>query len=470
MANNKKIAEDVLAAVGGVENITSVLHCMTRLRFTLKDIDVPDTDTVRDIDGVVGAQISGGQYQVIIGNNVPKVYDELCGMTGLAHQAAIDENLDGTKEPLTLKGIGNSILNYVSGSVSPMIPLLMCAGIFKVIGSVVGPSMLNLLPATSDLVVLMDMVYNAAFYFMPIYLGYNAAKQIGVTPILGAFIGGILLEPTFMGLAAEGAPFSVYGIPCTPMAYSKTVLPILLTVFAMSIIEKGMKKNMPDALSTVFTPVLTVGITLPISLCVLAPIGSWIGTGIADILAAVGTSGGLVSIIGGGLVAALWTFFVVTGMHLPIIMILQTAFMETGVDTFLFVATTIRVWSMFGTEIGAWLRLHGKEKAQALNFMVASIVGGVGEPFIFGMMFRHSRLWLTQALGAFVSGVIALGLGVKMYVMSTSNFTSVLAFIGGSSENFIFALVASAVGGIVALVATYLFGFSKDELAAARKK
>ena len=335
MADNKQIAADVLEAVGGKSNVSFVTHCMTRLRFTLKDRTVPDAAAVKKIAGVLGAQESGGQFQVIIGQNVPKVYDELCAMGGFAKQAAIDENLDAPAEKLTPAVVGKRIMNYLAGSMTPMIPVLLAAGLFKTVGVVLGPTMTGVLAADSDVVRLMDMIYNAAFYFMPIYLGYNAAKQIGLTPILGAFLGGMLIEPNFSALASEGTAFSIYGVfPCTPGSYAQTVLPILLTIPVAYALERILRKNMPDALQTVFTPFLTLGITLPIMLCLLAPIGSWLGNGLAAAFNFIGTSGGIISIIGGGILAAAWLPMVITGMHVALIGIAQVAFLQAGTGRF----------------------------------------------------------------------------------------------------------------------------------------
>ena len=366
MANNKQIAADVLEAVGGKSNVSFVTHCMTRLRFTLKDRTVPDTAAVKKLNGVLGAQESGGQFQVIIGQNVPKVYDELCILGGFSKQAAIDENLDGPKEKLTMASVGKNIMNYLAGSMTPMIPVLLAAGLFKTIGVVFGPTMLGVMAADSDLVRFMDMIYNAAFYFMPIYLGFNAAKQIGLTPILGAFLGGMLIEPTFSSLAAEGADFSIYGVfPCAPGAYAQTVLPILLTIPVAYAIERIMRKHMPDALQTVFVPFLTLGITLPISFCLLAPAGSWLGNGLAGAFEFLGTSGGVISILGGGILAAAWLPMVITGMHVALIGIAQVAFLQAGFDPFIFVAITISLWPAFGAEIAAFLRLKLRDEKSA---------------------------------------------------------------------------------------------------------
>ena len=171
MADNKKIASDVLAAVGGAANISDVAHCVTRLRFTLKDQNIPVDAEVKKIPGVLGVVRSGGQYQVIIGQNVTKVYDEVCSMGSFTAHAAINENLDAPKEKLTPKKIGSKILNYLAGSMTPLIPVLTVAGFAKIVTSLFGPTMLNLIAKDSGTYILFDIIYNACFYYMPILLG-----------------------------------------------------------------------------------------------------------------------------------------------------------------------------------------------------------------------------------------------------------------------------------------------------------
>lgn len=467
MADNKKIAADVLGALGGKDNITFAAHCMTRLRFNLKDMELPDIDAIKKINGVIGAQISGGQFQVIIGQNVPKVYDELIKMSGLAKQESIDENLDanGAKTPLTPAAVGNAVLNYLSGSMVPMIPLLLASGMFKTIAVVLGPTMLNLIADTSDLYVLLNMLYNVTFYFIPIFLGFTAAKNIGATPMYGAFMGGVLIEPTFMQMATEGNAFSVYGIPCVPANYAQTVIPILLTVALMSVFEKFLRKHMPDSLTTVFTPLLTLALTVPFALCLLAPLGSWCGNGLAAIFEFLGAEGGIVAIIGGGVLAALWVPMVITGMHVAVIMIAIANFMSTGSDGFILVATTISLWAVYGVEIATWLKLRNKEEeSQCAGYLVAQLVGGVGEPFIYGMLFRYRKLFVACMTGSFVAGAVALALHVNAYLAAASNVLNIMAFAGGGNENLIGAVIAAVAGFVVSFAVAWFFGFSEDEL------
>ncbi len=224
MADNRQIAQSVLKAVGGGSNITGVTHCMTRLRFNLKDDSIPNDDAVKKLSGVLGVARSGRQYQVIIGQNVPKVYQEVLSIGGLTASAAPGTE-DQPKEKLTPKNVGMNILNYLAGSLTPLIPILIGAAMFKTVLSILGPDLLGVFSAESDIYKLLDFVYDAGFYFLPIFIGYTAANKIGASPILGMFMGGILLAPDFMAMAAAGEPFTVFGIPCMLNDYSQSVLP-----------------------------------------------------------------------------------------------------------------------------------------------------------------------------------------------------------------------------------------------------
>ena len=324
--DNKKIAEDVLAAVGGASNVTNVTHCMTRLRLNLKDQSIPNDDEVKKIKDVLGAQWSGGQYQVIIGQNVPKVYDAAIAL-GVKGEGSIDENLDGgTKEPLTLKTAGNKILNYLSKTMVMTIPIIMGAAMFRTIAVVCGDGMLGIWSADSDIYnFFYNWIYNAGYYFLPVYLGWAAAKQLGCSQPLGMMLGGVLIAPEFMTLVNAAADSGVtttmvYGVlPAQLNNYSSTVLPMVLSMPVLMVVEKFMKKVVPDMLSTVFVPVGTMAVMIPVSLCALAPIGSILGSMVGNFMFGLGNAGGIVTILSLVVIAALWEFLVMTGMHLSLI-------------------------------------------------------------------------------------------------------------------------------------------------------
>lgn len=464
MPDNKKIAKDVLDAVGGSENVASVAHCMTRLRFTLKDAGIPDKSKVESIPGVVGVRESGGQFQVVIGQNVPKVYEELCTQGKLSEQVSIDENLDAPDEPLTPRVVGKRVLSYLSGSMVPLIPILIVAGMAKTLGVLFGPTMLNLIGETSDLYVLSGMIYNASFYFIPIYLGYTAAKAIGASPALGMLMGGILVEPTLTSMVAAGTPFSVYGIPVTMVSYAQTVIPILLSVWVMSYFERIFRKYIPDALSTIFVPFLTIAVMIPIALCLLGPIGSWLGELVGTTLSL--AKGSPLAPVAMMVLSAFWSLIVMMGMHIVIITIALANLAQVGYDDFLLVSTTVCCLATSGAALGAFLRIKAKgAKGRALSYFVSNFVGGVGEPFLYGLALRYKRLFLSVFVSGAVGALIAYLLGVKFYVLGSSNFLVSLAFVGGGTQNFVAGTIACWVVFAIAVVMAYFTGFTKEELA-----
>ena len=464
MANTiEQIANAVLAAVGGGENISFVTHCITRLRFNLKDMGLPKQEEIKQIKGVLGVLVSGGQLQVIIGQNVPKVYAALCAQAGIQTQAAINENLDAPREKLTPKRIGGNILNYLSGSMVPMIPAMMAAALFKTLQVVVGPDMLNIVAADSSFYLLCGFVYSAFFYFMPIYLGYTASKKLGMNPVMGMLAACLLLVPDFMAMAGAETAFTVYGIPCRVVNYSQSVLPIILTIWVMHYIDKFFKKIIPDVLSTVFVPFLTMVVTVPLELCLLAPLGSILGDFIGNGLLAFGNVGGFIAV---AIVAALWEFLVMTGMHQVMIVFAISTIMSNGYENFILPAGGCATFAAFGIALGAFLRLRDKdEKSLSMGYFVSGILGGVTEPALYGIGFKYKRPFVAMAIGGFCGGLYAGITHVCTYVMGATNFLSILGFVNGGTANLINGCIASVIALAVSTLLTYFIGFTKEDLA-----
>lgn len=463
MADNAKIAEDVLAAVGGKENVNSALHCMTRLRFTLKDESVVNDDTVKNIPGVLGVAKTGGQYQVIIGTNVPEVYDEVVKL-GVAAGGEVDESLDAdvAKKKLTPKEIGNNILNYLSGSVVPLIPVLIAGGLFKTLSAILGPTLLGIVPADSQFITLCDIVYDAAFYFIPIIAGFAAAKKLGANPFLGAFMGAILIDPKFIQLGTDGVAFSVYGIPAPTLTYGQTLIPVLLSVAAMAPIQKFFDKHLPDSIRTVFAPFLTFVVMMPIALCLLAPLGNYVGTAIAAFFEWLSnTPFGWLAVT---LIAATWPMLVLTGMHVGLAAIALAQFAQVGSDSVVLMAATVQAFTASGVGLAAWLRFKDPEKKNlALGYFITQFIGGVGEPLLYGIFLRYKRPWLGTLAGGAAAGLYAAITHVVFYT-PTSGLFSPLAFAGGDQANFVNGIIATVIGMVVAFIVTWFFGFTKEQL------
>lgn len=464
MADNRQIAENVLNAVGGKDNVVNVAHCMTRLRFNLKDQSLPDDDQVKKIDGVLGVARSGGQYQIIIGQNVSKVYGEVRRIGGFATNE--DSKEEGEKESpkLTPKAIGSSILNYMAGSITPMIPMMMAAGMFKTMMALLGPDFLKVISAESHMYILLDFLYDAGFYFLPILVGFYAAKKSGINQVMGAYMGCILIAPDLLALVSSGETFTIFGIACPLNDYSQSLLPVILSVWVMGYVNKFFDRHIPDILSTVFTPFLTMLVMVPVSLCFLAPAGAFFGNYVSKGLIAFGGVGGFVAV---GLVAALWQLLVITGMHHVLILLMMNNLFTVGYMDGVCVSGMFATWATFGVALGAFLRLKNKkEKSMSLGFFVSGILGGVTEPTMYGLCFSHRRTFATLMAGAFVGGVYAGITHVAMYLLGSTNLLSVMGFIAGGTSNMINGCIACALSMAVAAILTYLGGFSREELQA----
>lgn len=370
--NNHEIAENVLAAVGGKENVVGVQHCMTRLRFTLKDDSIPNDNDVKNLDGVISVVRSAEQYQVVIGQNVGKVYDELIKIGGFKAEAAIDEvpeAADKPKEKLTPKKIHSNTMSYLSGSFVPLIPAFIAAAMFKTITVIFGPSMLNVLSTESDLYIMADFMYDACFYFLPILLAYTASKKIGANPVLGMMVGASLLVPKFTALIGERETFNIWGIFPAPVAsYAQSVLPILISISFIYYVEKTVYKIIPNILSTTFAPFITLCIMLPLNFCIAAPMGARLGSVLGTALFWFGEHTGA---LGMAVIASVYQLLVMTGMHHVIGNLAITVMLEQGSEFCIRPAGSIACWAVFSMALGAFLRMKDKkEKGLALGYFM----------------------------------------------------------------------------------------------------
>ena len=470
--DNHQIAVDVLPLVGGAENVTIATNCMTRLRLTLKDNSKADLDGLKKVKGVLGAQFSGSQLQIIIGQNVPKVLAEFVAISGVKQGAAVDENLDGApKEKVQLKDVPNIILDYLSGSMTQLIPLLMAGGLFRTIAAILGPTMLGVLSETDPTYTfLYTTLYEATFTFIPIYLGYAAAKKLGASPVLGMLLGGALMAPSVVSAVASNGGdgiISVYGIQITAANYQQSVLPIILSVPVLYVIEKFFKKHMPDVLSTVFTPFCTMIVTIPIAFIVLAPLGNEIGNLIANALFGLADLGGIGILVVMAVLGAFWQLFVVCGMHMPVILLAQVQIIAAGYDPFVFVSTNCAMTAVWGCAFGAFLKMKNKdEKGLAIGYVISAIAGGVTEPALFGILMRFRRTMIGMFIGGAIGAVFSGIMGVTYYLAGgAANFLVFTNYLQGGQMNTVWAIVGMAISFVIAAAVVYFTGFSKEELA-----
>ena len=466
MADNAKIAADVLAAVGGKENVDNVMHCFTRLRFSLKDFDAVDDSKVKAIDGVIGTMYKGDQYQVVIGPTVPEVYKEVTKL-GVEAGGSVDEDNTATDAPaekkkLTAAGVGNAIIDYISGSVTPLIPVLITGALFKTLSAIFGSTMLNIFADDSEFIFICNMIYNAAFYFLPILVGAGAAKKLGMNSFMGAFMGCVLIEPNFLALVTtEGASFDVYGIPAVLKDYSSSVVPILLCIAVMAPINKFVEKHLPNEVRTVFAPFITMLIMLPLAFCLLAPLGNFIGEGIAAVLGWLAETpfGWLATTI----IAAFWPVLVLTGMHLGLAAIALAQYAQNGVDTCILLAANIQTWAATGALLACCLRMRDKNKKGLWwSYTITQFLGGVGEPALFGVLIPYKRPLIAGIIGGAASGLYAAIMGVVLYT-PIQGFAVPLSYVGGDAMNEVHGVIAMVIGAVVAFVVSWIWGLTPAE-------
>lgn len=461
----RETASKVISHVGGEDNIKQVLHCATRLRFNLKDATLVELEELKQVPGVLGTMEVGTQFQVICGTEVEKVFEEVADILDIKDEdkpALYVEENEQVNEKTTLKSIGVAILDAISGTMGPVIPAIVASAFFKMLTAILGPEMLNILSAEGDIFALFTFVGDAAFYFFPVIVGYTAARKFNVTPTLGILMGSILIHPSFMQIAAEGLGFSVFGIPTQAMNYSGTIVPVILSVWVMSYIERFFNNKLPSSIRSVFAPAFTIFVMLPISLSILAPAGAYLGNYIVGGLLGLQN---LLGFLGIAIIAAIYPILVMTGMHMVLITALFQVFATQGWDGFAGPALCYASFSVMGVGIGAFLRLKNKDqKSLAAGYAITAIVAGTSEPTIYGICTRYKKPFIGLMAGGFAGGLYG---GVTQVISATlvpaSNFTAVLGFLGGSSANIINGIIASIISLVVATLVTYFYGFDKNE-------
>ncbi len=464
--NYESLSADLIRLVGGVENVSRLSHCVTRLRFTVKDKSKVDDEALKKLNGVVGSQWLGEQYQVIIGQEVDNVYDAVCKAGGFAKEAAIDENLDkDLTKGFSLKNIGNKILAYMSPTMTAVIPLLMAACLTRTLATILGPTMLNVISAEGDLYYLLNnIMYNAFFYFIPLMLGYSAANTLGMNPMYGLYIGGMIMVPDFLNLVGTRETFSVFGLPSPVANYSGSFLPVVLGVWIMSYVYKFFNKYIPNALKTVFVPLCTVLVMAPIMFAVCAPLGAYIGTAIGNLFIAFSQSNVIIRIIGAVLLAVLMPYMILGGMHGPLVGFAIGTFMANGVETFSLPIMTAYNFAVFGIALGAALKLKNPDsKSASFGYFLTGILGSVTEPSLYGVVMKYKGCMKALLIACAAVGLYVGILVPKYLAMSGATiFTFWLPWAGGGTANLISGSVLNIGAMLLAAALAYFVDYNEE--------
>lgn len=451
-----QLATAVIEAVGGKENVRNVTHCMTRLRFDLVDKDKVSPE-LEKIDGVVKVVWAGGQTQVVIGTMVDKVYDEVLRIGHFEETEKIQENLDEPEskpKKRSPKEMFGKAVDGLTGSLMPVLPAYVVGGIFKMVVTLLGPSYANVLQEGSDLLVLLTLVGDACYYFVPMFIAWSASRKFGCSTILSLVIAGIMIHPTLLGIVEQGEPFTVFGIPMRLVNYTQAAIPIVLTVWAQSVVEKWVKKIVPDIIRTMAVPVLTVLIMLPVALCAFGPVCYYLMAGLADVILWLSDTIGIAAM---AVIGATWTFIIMFGMHVPILTIVLPAAMAIGYDPVVFPATIASGLAGIGAALGYALMVKPKEeKVMAWEYFVTMITANIGEPFIYGVMLQNRKVLGYSMVGGAVGAILMGILHARVFTFSGVGFPFLNPIRFG--EDVVQATICCVVAFFVPVVLSLIFG------------
>jgi len=437
------LANRILELVGGEKNVCSVIHCATRLRFKLRDKKKANKVELEKLDGVLSVVESGGQFQVVIGSDVSDVYKEIIKIGNFGMKSDSEEE----KGSITSK-----IFGVISGSLSPLIPVLAGAGMLKALITVL--TMTHVLSTQSGTYSIMSAAANAVFYFLPIFLGITCAIKLDANPYVGGVIGAALLEPNLTALLLVGKTTTFIGIPVVLMDYSSSVFPIFIAVSIFAMLERLLKKVIHKDVQMFLVPMLSMMVMVPLTVIAFGPFGvytgSAIGTGITFLS---GKSG----ILTGAVMGAAWTFLTVLGLHWGLVPIIL-ANLAAGGDPIIAMAAAAP-FAQMGLAFGIFIKTRDKKlKTLAGATLLPGLLSGVTEPIIYGLLLRYKRTIPYVAVGGAIGGAISGMLGVQQKVFAFPSALATPAF--SPMLLYVFAMTISF--SIVALL-TIIFGFEKQD-------
>ncbi|WP_462410499.1 PTS transporter subunit EIIC [Neobacillus sp. Marseille-QA0830] len=452
--NYQKLAKKIVQEVGGQENIKSVIHCVTRLRFYLKDQSLANTDVIKGIDGVMTVVKSGGQYQVVIGDQVPSVYAEVTKLLG-KETAQDDTDTDDSGEKKTLF---SRFVSLMSGLFMPVMGVMAAAGILK--GFLVAATVLGWMTDKMGVYKVLYATSDAFFYFLPILLGFSAGKTFKTNSYITASIGATLVYPTMVELYSSGGSLSFLHIPVVLMNYTQSVIPIILAAFFTAKLEKVLLKVIPKSLQMIFVPLFLMVIIVPLSFIVIGPLSVNASKLLAD-----GAMGlySLSPVVTGLLLAGIWQIAVMFGLHWAFIPIMINNITTIGHDPI----NGLLYCTVFA-QTGAALAIIFKTKQTKLKSLAttAALSGflGITEPAIYGVNLPLKRPFIMACIGGGLGGATAGFFGAKMYGgFASGGIFGIPMFINpdGLSSQFYGFVLSLVVSLASAFILTFLFGHSK---------
>lgn len=452
----KVAAEKILRSLGGKDNVISLIHCMTRLRFTLKDESIVDDEAVKRIRGVVGIMKKAGQYQIIIGNDVGNVYAELCSLGGFS------DKTPGKPEKIKEKqGIFAMLMDTVSGIMTPVIPAMIGAAMIKVLLTLL--PMLGIIQSAGETYQLLSVIGDGAFFFMPVLIAVSASRKFGTNVYYSASIALIMLHPNFISMMSQANDMGetihfLKVLPVTYAAYSYSVIPIILAVWSLKYVEQLVDQITPVITKNFLKPMLVVLIEAPIALIILGPLGAIMGNVLSSAVYFIHDKLGFIAI---GLVAGIYPFIVMAGMHHAFTPIKLGMIATTGFENFICIGELCSNMAQGAASAAVALKSRNKDFKQiAGSSAFSALIAGITEPALYGVTLRLKKPMLGACIGAVAGGLFGGFFQMKCFGVATPAIVTVVQYVEeGRPMSLAIAALTIVITVVTAMIATLMIGF-----------
>lgn len=465
MGKYEKLATQILENVGGKENINSLTHCITRLRFKLKDESKANDDVLKNMDGVVTVMKSGGQYQVVIGNHVPHVYADVCEVAGISADA---DTAGGAEE----KNLFNKLIDILSGCFQPILGPMCAGGIIKGINAIL-IFILGATYKTTGTYIMLNAIGDAVFFFMPIILGYSAARKFKVNVVTGMIIGAALCYSSVQAsaMSALGDPIgslplvgdyytTFLGIPWIGTTFTSSVFPVVVIMALAGKIEALAKKYIPEVIQTFFVPVVTLLVSLILGFLIIGPVVVTATNLLKDMFTAIYTFSPILMAVVVGLV---WQVLVIFGLHWSLVPISIMNITTYGFDTIL-IGSFSASFAQVGAIVAMYFKLNNPKTKQLVLPATISGIFGVTEPAIYGLSLPKKVPFLMSCIAAAIASSIMGIFGVLKYTTGGLGIFSVVNFISPEGDAFgmWIAIITAVVATVLGFVLTIIFFKDKE--------
>lgn len=458
MKDYRKLAETIISNVGGKDNVKDVSHCMTRLRFGLKDNTKVNTAELEKLDDVMRVVVIGGQYQIVLGGIVDEVFEETCKLLGDSvkiNEQLIEENLDTDTIPKKAKPV-EKLISLLSGIVSPIIPAMLAAGFITALAKL---AVLAGVPETNTTIQLLTVAGDVLYGFFPIFIGWSAAKYFGANISITLMVVGLLVYPNFSNVFANFENVNFLGLPVTNVYYGSSVLPAIFTAFLLAKLEKLLRKVLPNALRSIFVPFLSALITIPLLIVVIGPIGVWGGELFANLFR---STYELSPILAGAIIGGIWQILIIFGMHIAILGLVSAPNIAMyGRDTIIMTHAPSLICQITA---GLAVALKAKDKKIKKNALTLSLTsffsGNVIEPVMYGVNLKYKKPFIAVCIGGAVGGAITGAAGAGTVAAVALSIYTFPVYLGAGFGGL---MLGCLVGGLVTFVLTYIMGIDEKE-------